>query len=76
MTLQTKVKFLPGFEIARASEAGDPDGEGSEILCVDWIDIADDDRDSEDTDPFFLGGRIGGGGRPVCKKNSTFDNKL
>jgi len=63
-SFEKQFQSLPGFEIARAREAGDPDGDGSEILCVDWIDIAEEDRDNEDTDPFFFGGSIGGGGRP------------
>jgi len=38
---------LPGFEIARASDAGEPPGEGSEIL---WMDMADEDLDKDDKD--------------------------
>lgn len=53
------------MEMALARDAGDPDGDGSEIL---WMDIAEEDLDKDDRDPEadLLGGSWGGKPEAFC----------
>lgn len=56
--------------MALASDAGDPDGEGSEIL---WMDIAEDDLDNDDREPEvdLFGGNCGGKPKIITLKLKT-----